>query len=139
MIMELQTHIVDIVNFLMQIGFEVEPIPKVVADNSENSKDDIFIKTGYYDSQNQTITLMVNNRHVKDILRTFCHEMVHHHQFLTMGDAYGEMDLEGSIYDNEKLKKLESEAYTKGNLLFRLYTEFKQGRIKGSQKSDLDG
>ena len=125
----LKEHIEDIIKFLRSIEFQIDPIPNIKIDDTENDPDDIFIKTGYYDGN--SIVLCAANRHIKDILRTFCHEIVHHYQHLRDPDNYQNINFEGSIYDNKGLKDMEREAYEKGNLLFRLYTEYKQGKIVG--------
>ena len=125
----LKEHIEDIIKFLRSIEFQIDPIPNIKIDDTENSPDDIFIKTGYYDGN--SIVLCTSNRHIKDILRTFCHEIVHHYQHLRDPENYQNLNFEGSIYDNKGLKDMEREAYEKGNLLFRLYTEYKQGKVVG--------
>ena len=119
----LKEHIEDIIKFLRSIEFQIDPIPNVKIDDTENDPDDIFIKTGYYDGN--SIVLFTSNRHIKDILRTFCHEIVHHYQHLRDPENYQNLNFEGSVYDNKGLKDIEREAYEKGNLLFRLYTEYK--------------
>ena len=119
----LKEHIEDIIKFLRSIEFQIDPIPNIKIDDTENDPDDIFIKTGYYDGN--SIVLRTSNRHIKDILRTFCHEIVHHYQHLRDPENYQNLNFEGSVYDNKGLKDMEREAYEKGNLLFRLYTEYK--------------
>ena len=125
----LKEHIEDIIKFLRSIEFQIDPIPNVKIDDTENDPNDIFIKTGYYDGN--SIVLCISNRHIKDILRTFCHEIVHHYQHLRDPENYQNLNFEGSVYDSKGLKDIEREAYEKGNLLFRLYTEYKQGKVVG--------
>ena len=43
----LKEHIEDIIKFLRSIEFQIDPIPNVKIDNTENDPDDIFIKTGF--------------------------------------------------------------------------------------------
>lgn len=62
--------------------YEIDHFPVVAFDETENDIDNIFIKTGSYINEKQTIVLYVSNRHIKDILRTYCHELIHHHQNL---------------------------------------------------------
>ena len=66
--------------YFKEIGFETEPIPRIVLDETPNPEDELFIKTGYYDPGENKLVLFIDNRHIKDILRTFCHEMVHRNQ-----------------------------------------------------------
>lgn len=71
------------------------------------------------------IVLSVDNRHIKDILRSYVHEMIHHSQYLDNPD-YVMRVFNGSqdaLDDNNQLEELEGEAYLKGNLLFRKFTE----------------
>lgn len=65
------------------------------------------------------MVLFIDGRHIKDILRTFCHEMVHRHQNIVNPQQF--MDSEGDVplAKAPKLRKIEGEAYLKGNLLFR--------------------
>jgi len=61
------------------------------------------------------ITLFVDKRHVKDILRSLSHELVHHAQNCR-GEFNKGHDLgEGSFSTNKELQRLELEAYAKGN------------------------
>ena len=85
------------------------------AENAQN----LFGKTAYYDPKNMSIVLYVTNRHPKDICRSFAHELIHHHQNergdLKMGDASSPTYAQ----DDPHMRKMEMEAYLKGNMLFR--------------------
>ena len=65
----------------MDNGLNIEPLPNVefIHNDSENA-DKLLGKTAYYDPNNQTIVLYTHNRHPKDILRSYAHEMIHHKQ-----------------------------------------------------------
>lgn len=80
-------------------------------------------KTGNYQPENCTITIYTLGRHPKDILRSFCHELVHHAQC-----CRGEFDqLESSPIDtnlgyaqqNKRLRALEEEAYQLSGIMVR--------------------
>ena len=71
----------EIVKFL-RTKMDIDPLPRVILDKTPNPEDELFIKTGYYDPSENKLVLFVDNRHIKDILRTFCHEMVHRNQNL---------------------------------------------------------
>ena len=76
-------------------------------------------KTAYYDPSSHEITIYTDGRHIKDILRSISHELVHHAQ-----NCRGEFDggLEtgpGYAQKDDKLRNMEKEAYLQGNLLFR--------------------
>lgn len=68
-------------DFFRQQKIEIDPLPEVelVGDDEKvNDKSDILISTGGYQPETSTIVLYISNRHIKDILRSYCHEMVHH-------------------------------------------------------------
>ena len=82
----------------------------------------MFIKTGYYQPDENELVLFIDNRHIKDILRTFCHEMVHRNQHLRdpeFASHVSSLPLE----QDPILKEIESEAFLQGNLLLRGFTE----------------
>ena len=127
-------------NYMDKNGLKVKPFPKVKIDNSE--QDGLFIKTGYYAPEEKLVVLFTKDRHPKDILRSFTHEMVHHAQNLRGDDlSFSEND---DVKNNERLEEIESEAYLKGNIYFRKWTEyFKNGEEKellneSIKKSDID-
>lgn len=102
--------------------YKVKPFPKVKLSNRNQGDGCVFVKTGYYDPTDKVIVLFVHNRHPKDVLRSFAHEMIHHHQNIEgrlTPDAYSGQEIIG----DDKLKKLEEEAYLKGNISFRSWTE----------------
>ena len=105
--------------FMKGEGLNVAPFPKVKLNWDE--QDGLFIKTGYYEPESKTITIFCAGRHPKDILRTFAHEMIHHSQNLDGVDL--NFSSEDAVKDNDKLEEVESEAYLKGNVMFRKWTE----------------
>ena len=76
-------------------------------------------RTAFYDPSELKIVLFITGRHPKDILRSFAHELIHHVQNergdLNLGDSsdpqYAQKD--------DHLRKMEMEAYLKGNMLMR--------------------
>lgn len=102
---------------MMDNGLNIEPLPNVefINDDIENAGK-LLGKTAYYDPNNQTIVLYTCNRHPKDILRSYAHEMIHHMQNLEdrINNIQGD-----NINEDEYLAELELEAYSKGNMLFR--------------------
>ena len=122
-------YIKDIEDFAEEIGIQVQPYPEVKLDKTEQDLFDPFIQTGNYNCNDQTITLFITNRHLKDILMSFCHELIHHNQFLTMNDKYIEA-IENSdtpdVNGNPLIEEIEADAYERGNLLIRKWTETKQ-------------
>lgn len=109
-------------------GAPFDPPPKLKVDMSAHSRFDPFVPTGHYDFRNDEITLYASNRQCKDVLRTLAHELVHAVQWRKNPQAYEQFDKSGDIASNDTLRKLEKEAYEKGNLWFRDWTESKAGR-----------
>jgi len=85
-------------------------------------------KTAHYDPTKMSITLYITNRHPKDILRSFSHELVHHKQNCDgcFNDTEGEMG-EGYAQKNEHLREMEKEAYLEGNLALRDWEDGQKG------------
>lgn len=109
--------------------YKVKPYPQIKISNRNQGDDEVFIKTGYYDPQTKTIMLFSRGRHPKDVLRSCAHEFLHHYQNLEsrLGtDAYSG----DRIVDDDKLIELEKEAYLKGNIVFRQWTETMQKQIE---------
>jgi len=84
---------------------------------------DPFIRTGNYNSETKTITLFVKNRQLKDILRSFCHELIHHNQNITDPVGFKLVNKSGNLAGNAELEKIEADAYSRGNVMFRKWTE----------------
>jgi len=104
-----------------QLGFNHPPIINFAED--QNNAKDMLGKTGYYDPSTREITVFITNRHPKDIMRTVAHEVIHHAQNERGDfDNLGEMG-EGYFQTNPHLHKLEIEAYSSGNDLFRKWEE----------------
>ena len=57
-------------------GFKI-PVLNLISDEQNTSP---LGKTAYYDPGSMEITIYVDGRHPKDIMRSFSHELVHHHQ-----------------------------------------------------------
>ena len=99
--------------------FNIRTTPKLTLKKDEENASKTLGRTAYYDPENLAITLYTTDRHPKDILRSFAHELIHHVQNergdLHMGDSsnpqYAQQD--------EHLRDMEKEAYLEGNLLMR--------------------
>ena len=100
-----------------QLGFNRPPKLFFVQDSANASN--IFGKTAYYEPESETIKLYVTNRHPKDILRSFSHELVHHAQNCRGDFDNDTVTEEGYAQNNPHLREMEREAYEKGNLIFR--------------------
>lgn len=99
--------------------FNIRNTPKVVLRQDVENGELTLGRTAYYDPNNLTIVLYTSNRHPKDILRSFAHELIHHVQNergdLHLGDASDPQYAQ----NDEHLRKMEKEAYLQGNLLMR--------------------
>ena len=99
--------------------YNIQKAPKLILRRDEDNARKLFGRTAFYKPDAQTIVLFITNRHPKDILRSYCHEMIHHVQNergdLRMGDASNPKYAQ----DDDHLRKMEMEAYLKGNLLLR--------------------
>ena len=119
-----EPYLKSLANFMADRGYTSRPFPKVILDDTDQGFD-VFAKTGYFDPASNGIRLFVHNRFPKDVLRTFAHELVHWKQQST-----GELGRNGytsdKITEDEELIKLEAEAYLKGNIAFRSWTETMQ-------------
>jgi len=100
-------------------NYGLQNTPKLHLRQDEENAQGIFGKTAHYNPSDKSIVLYITNRHPKDICRSFSHELVHHHQNergdLEMGDA----SQATYAQDDPHMRKMEMEAYLKGNLLFR--------------------
>ena len=113
-----------------RLGYD-KPIKVNLISDPENAKDP-FGKTAYYDPKNMEITLFIDGRHVKDILRSLSHELVHHTQ-----NCRGEFDQKthvepGYAQNDPHMRKMEAEAYLLGNGF--LVRDFEDLFIKGDNK-----
>ena len=99
--------------------FNIRTTPKLILRKDAENAAMTLGRTAYYDPNDLTIVLYISNRHPKDILRSFAHELIHHVQNergdLNLGDSsdpqYAQKD--------DHLRKMEMEAYLKGNMLMR--------------------
>ena len=106
-----------------KLGFE-EPIKiRYITNDIKNSEDPLG-KTAYYNPEKKSVTLFILNRHPKDILRSFAHELTHHAQHCR-GDFDGQdvSTEDGYAQTNPLLRKAEEEAYMLGGMLPRDFTD----------------
>ena len=106
--------------------FNIQQAPKLLLRKDEENAQDMFGRTAYYEPEEKTIVIFITNRHPKDILRSFCHEMIHHVQNergdLNMGDASSPTYAQ----DDKHMRNMEKEAYLEGNLLLRDFEDNKK-------------
>lgn len=114
----------SLAEYMADNGYTRKPFPIVVL--CDRKQDGVFIRTGHYDYYDRKVTLMVSDRHPKDVLRTFAHELIHHKQNLD-GKLSHESVRTLEITEDDVLERLEAEAYMKGNIAFRKWTESQDG------------
>ena len=99
--------------------FNIQQAPNLFLRKDNKNANKIFGRTAHYDPNESTIVIFITDRHPKDILRSFCHELIHHVQNergdLKMGDASSPTYAQ----DDEHMRNMEKEAYLEGNLLLR--------------------
>jgi len=103
--------------------------PRLFLDEDQKNADDLLGKTGFYDPENEEIHLFITDRHGKDIIRSFSHELVHHAQKLAGFD--NDLDLFATsdpayATNNPKLREMERDAFERGNMIFRDWTDSKK-------------
>jgi phosphopantetheine adenylyltransferase len=111
----------SLTEYMLDKGMNIHPLPKVkfVNDDTENAQN-FFGKTAYYDPNERVIVLYTMNRHPKDVMRSYAHEMIHH-----MQNCDGRLRGITTQNTNEggDLPEIEREAYEKGNMTFRNWTD----------------
>lgn len=108
-----------------ELGFQ--PHVKICIIKSDENMMNPLGKTAHYSPSEHKIALFTKGRHIKDILRSLSHELVHHTQNCR-GDFDNNVDLgEGNFTTNKALQKLELEAYAEGNgRLVREFEDYKK-------------
>lgn len=130
------TMLSSLIQHMLSKGMNIRPLPKVkfVDDDSKNAKN-FFGKTAYYDPTNKIVVLYTMDRHPKDVMRSFAHEMIHHEQ-----NCNGKLQNITTQNTNEEgdLPEIEREAYEKGNMMFRNWTDtITEGVLKEETENDV--
>jgi len=99
--------------------YTLKPLPKIVLNNKRQKG--LFISTGMYSIDNKKVTLFINERHPKDVLRSLAHELIHHKQ--NIEGRLTEENCNERITESDVTLPLEEEAYLQGNIAFRKWTE----------------
>ena len=99
--------------------FNIQQAPKLLLRKDEENAEQVFGRTAHYNPDEKTIVIFITNRHPKDILRSFCHELIHHVQNERGDLNMGDVSSPTYAQDDKHMRKMEMEAYLKGNLLLR--------------------
>jgi nicotinamide mononucleotide adenylyltransferase len=107
----------SLTKYMLDQGYNITPLPKlIIINNDTKNANNILGKTAYYNPNDCSVTLYTLNRHPKDVLRSYSHEMIHRIQ-----DNEGRLNNVNTTNTNEdsNLQELEKEAYLNGNIIFR--------------------
>ena len=108
----------NLINFFQQ-RHNIEKKPSVqFTEDAQNSQNPLA-KTAHYDPTEQSITIYITGRHIKDCLRSLSHELVHHLQ-----NERGDLEnagptTQGYAQEDGHMREMEREAYEAGNMCFR--------------------
>jgi len=115
--MNFKEALASLTKYMLDQGLNIKPLPKLkLINNDVSNASNILGKTAYYNPSDCSITLYTLNRHPKDILRSYAHEMIHRIQ-----DNENRLNNVNTTNTNEggDLDQLEREAYEHGNMTFR--------------------
>lgn len=110
----------SILDYMKKSGMNIEPLPKIETLEDEDNAKKVLGKTGYYSPDEKKIVLYITGRHPKDILRSFCHEMIHHIQ--NIEDRLGSVPTTNTNEDSH-LTKIEQEAHYLGSMTLRKWED----------------
>ena len=133
-------------------ALNIERDPRIFFRRDQENADNFIGKTGYYDPESEEIHLFITDRHAKDVVRSFAHELIHHLQKLTGVTDQIDMSKTGedpaySLHD-DLLRAMEEHAFKDGNLTFRDWTDkikigqitvIAERKLKPSEKEKLIG
>lgn len=145
---DLKNYIKELYNYIAK-ELNIDVPPRVFLRRDKANAEDILGKTGGYDPEAQEIHLYITDRHPKDVLRSFAHELVHHMQKLQGLTDKVNIDLihrdEAYAQNDEGLREMERQAFEEGNMLFRAWTDGKKmerknimNESKGAKPDFLD-
>ena len=100
-----------------KLGFD-KPVSINLLSDPQNAKNPLG-KTAYYDPNKMEVTVFVDKRHVKDILRSMSHELVHHTQCCRGEFDGGIKTGPGYAQEDEHMREMERQAYEKGQMILR--------------------
>ena len=113
---KLTEYIGSILEYMLDEGMNIKPLPEVKIKRDVENAANFFGKTAYYDPNQKEVVLYVEGRHMKDVCRSFVHEMIHHIQ--NVEGRLGNIQTSNTNED-DNLLEIEKEAYLKGNITFR--------------------
>ena len=129
----------SLTEYMIDKGMNIRPLPKVqfIEDDVENAND-FFGKTAYYHPDSNLIVLYTKNRLPKDVMRSFAHEMIHHEQKCDGRIGNNRIKTTNTNEDGY-LREIEGEAYLKGNMMFRGWSDSHNPRKNKLNESLTEG
>lgn len=116
---------------LKQLDVEDRPVKVAFIKDLENSRNPLG-KTAYYVPSDEAVAVYETGRHIKDMLRSLAHELVHHKQKVNDEFPDDSNATPGYALVDEELRELEREAYEKGNMIFRTFED----KLKSEKEVD---
>jgi len=103
--------------------------PKLFLRQDQQNAANPLGKTGFYDPENEAITIYTTNRHPKDIMRSLAHELMHHTQKCN-GDFENVQNMgeEGYAQSDPHMRTMEIQAY-QASIVFRDWEDSTKGTI----------
>jgi len=134
---EFKSNLVKLYAYLRK-ELKLKHAPKVSDPKNANK---MLGKTAYYDPDKKSIHLFIINRHPKDILRSFSHEVVHHWQHeneqLQTIKTKGKTGEDPQYAQHDPwLRQMEKQAYLLGNIMFRDFEDKKKDEDRKSGKTE---
>lgn len=108
----------SLLEYMINKGMKITPLPEIKIKKDLTEAQDFFGRTAYYDPINKELVLYIMNRHPKDVMRSFSHEMIHHMQNLEGRLGEGKINTT-NVNEDDYLQQIEREAYLEGNMCFR--------------------
>ena len=103
--------------------------PKLFLRQDQQNAANPMGKTGFYDPQDEAITLYISGRHPKDIMRSLAHELQHHTQKCNGDfDNVTTMGEEGYAQADPHMRTMEIQAY-QASIVFRDWEDSTKGTI----------
>jgi len=124
-----------------RFGFQEHPTIDFVSDTANYG---VLNKTAHYEPEQMKITIYVDGRHPKDMLRSIAHELIHHMQN-EKGQLSGVSTGSGYAQKDDHMRGMEKDAYLQGNMCFRDWedgvkaknpTIYNEGRIHKMSYND---
>tara|TARA_R110000868_G_scaffold6288_1_gene35828 strand:- start:3016 stop:6174 length:3159 start_codon:yes stop_codon:yes gene_type:complete len=113
-------YIAGILEHMITKGMKVIPLPEIKTRQDEENAAKTFGKTASYDPGKKEVVLYVTGRHPKDVMRSFCHEMIHHMQNL---EGRLPMITTTNTQEDSALNEIEKEAHFLGSMTMREYED----------------